>query len=168
MKYFQEHILPIQNKLFRFALRIVGNTEEAEDVVQEVFLKLWRQKQQWPNIQNIEAWSMRLTKNLSIDRLRRVSRREESLEQVYHSPALQPTPAQITESKDSLEQIKKFMEQLPEKQRLVIHLRDIEELSYKEISEVLEMPMSQVKTNLFRGRNALREMVVKSEWYEQK
>ncbi len=167
MNYFQKHILPFQNKLYRFALRIVGTPEEAEDVVQEVFLKLWRQRQQWPSIKNMEAWSMRLTKNLSIDHLRRGGRRQESLEEAIMTPSSHPTPDQVTESNDCINQIRKYMEQLPEKQRLVIHLRDIEELSYQEIGDVLEMPMSQVKTNLFRGRTALREMLVKTEWYEQ-
>lgn len=72
---FQNRVLPVKNKLFRFALRMLGNDDEAQDVVQEVFIRVWNGRKQLTEIENIEAWCMRIAKNLSLDRLRSIQRR---------------------------------------------------------------------------------------------
>lgn len=163
---FKNHIWPIRNKLYRFALRIVNNAAEAEDVVQEVLSKLWRTRKNWDRIDNLEAWSMRITKNMALDHLRaRQYRRTEGVDQLQQVSSEHSTPLQKTEQMDTLEQIQRLMEELPENQRLVIHLREIEQLSYQEICDLLEMPMSQVKTNLFRARNKLKAALIKRESY---
>lgn len=163
---FKDVIWPIRDKLYRFALRIVQNTAEAEDVVQDVFSKLWRSRQTWPEIENLEAWSMRITKNMALDHLRsRAYRRTEDVSGLPQISSNGVSPLDQVEQHDELRQVQQLMEYLPENQRLVIHLREIEELSYQEISELLDMPMNQVKTNLFRARNKLKEALLRQEDY---
>ena len=162
---FNKMVLPHKDKLYRFALSIVGNNADAEDVVQEIFIKLWDRRKQAQEIQNLEAWLMRLTRNLSIDKLRSKHRRSQDLEVVSHRRANSADPHQLTESRDTVHRIQSIMQKLPEKQRMVMQLRDIEEMTYQEISEILEVPMSQVKVNLFRARQFIRKQLLKSESY---
>lgn len=165
LKDFQTHILPYKNKLFRFAMSIVGNATEAEDVVQEVFIKIWQNRQQISTLNSVEAWSMKLTKNLSLDKLRSKHRRTDGLENVVEISSREATPDRATELKDTMSRIKALMFQLPEKQRQILQLRDIEGMTYEEISQVLELPLNQIKVNLFRARKQIRAKLLKSESY---
>lgn len=161
--YFQEHILPIKDKLYRFAHRILKNTMEAEDVVQEVLLKIWQKRESWQEVQNIEALAMKMTKNLALDKFKSKHFQTNGLPDYadWRDEAAQPD--EITESSDLISLIRQIMNNLPEKHRSVMHLRDIEGLSYKEISEILEMPMSQLKINLFRARQSIRAQLIKRQ-----
>ena len=166
LETFQNSVFPVKNKLFRFAFRLLGSSEEAKDVVQEVFIKVWNGREQLGEIQNLEAWCMRITKNLSLDRLRQQHRQAtDSIEngfQVQHSDL---SPLENIEINESMKRIGDLMAALPDKQRQVMHLRDIEGYSYQEICEILEIDMSQVKVNLFRARNSVREKLQKFETY---
>ena len=108
---------------------------------------------------------MRLTKHLAIDKLRSRHRRTDPIDQHGDFQGAGPTPYEATVTGDTISRVRRLIEGLPEKYRLVIQLRDIEGLSYQEICEVLEMPLSQVKINLFRARQQVREALVKSESY---
>jgi RNA polymerase sigma factor (sigma-70 family) len=166
LETFQNRVFPVKNKLFRFAFRLLGSSEEAQDVVQEVFIKMWNGREQLVEIQNVEAWSMRITKNLSLDRLRQQKRRQtDSIEKGLHVVNGTLSPEENASIQESMKRIGDFMTLLPEKQRQVMHLRDIEGYSYNEISEILEMDMSQVKVNLFRARNTVREKLQKINAY---
>ena len=91
---FKTHILPIKNKLFRFSFNIVNDRAEAEDVVQEVFIKLWKQRDNIGEIKNIEAWCMRVTRNLSIDKMRSKHRRTEGFKEGFDMKDDAQTPYQ--------------------------------------------------------------------------
>lgn len=158
-EHFQHTVAPFQGKLYRLALSLTRNAPEAKDVVQEVFIKLWQQRTELLQINNLEAWSMRLTRNLAIDKTRSKHRRTEDISGVFHLASLQATPYQVAESKDTLSQIKTLMQQLPQQQRLCMHLRDIEEMSYQEIAATLEISLNQVKVNLFRARGKMRKLL---------
>lgn len=162
---FKNRILPIKNKLFRFALSINSDRAEAEDVVQEVFIKIWNNRSHLSQIGNLEAWCMKLTRNQAIDKLRSKHKRTRQMEDGFDISSQEPTPYAMTATRDQFEQVKQLIAQLPEKMRLVIQLRDIEEMSYKEISDILEMPVNQVKINLFRARKQVRTQMIKSESY---
>ncbi len=159
---FHNQVFPIRHKLYRFALRITGSVHEAEDVVQEVLEKVWKTApEQVGNIQNWEAWCMTLTRNRSLDKTRsQTLRRAAPLEGVAERSSDTATPAQATEQNDLVNRVKMMMQQLPEKQRLVMHLRDIEELSYDEIAESLGISLDQVKVNLHRARKSIREKMI--------
>ncbi|AYB31450.1 RNA polymerase sigma factor [Chryseolinea soli] len=163
---FQNRVLPAKNKLFRFALRFLGNEEEAKDVVQEVFIRVWNGREQMNEVQNWEAWCMRITKNLSLDRIRTLARKQtHPLETGYDVRQETLSPHESTEIQESMNRVSQFIAALPEKQRQVIHLRDVEGYSYNEICEILELDMNQVKVNLFRARNAVREKLMKINAY---
>lgn len=163
---FENRVLPTKNKLFRFAFRLLGSQEEAKDVVQDVMLKVWNGREQMATIDNMEAWCMRITKNMSLDRLRSKQRRvTDSMEEGFEIRQESLSPHERTEIQESMQRINELMKALPEKQRQVMHLRDIEGYSYNEICEILELDMSQVKVNLFRARGAVREKLVKMNAY---
>jgi RNA polymerase sigma factor (sigma-70 family) len=163
---FQNRVLPAKNKLFRFALRLVGNEEEAKDVVQEVFIRVWKGREQIDEIQNMEAWCMRITKNLSLDRIRTNTRRyAQPIDEGFDIRNEALTPHENTELQESMKRISQLMAALPDKQRQVMHLRDVEGYSYNEICDILELDMNQVKVNLFRARNAVREKLIKVNAY---
>jgi RNA polymerase sigma factor (sigma-70 family) len=166
LEAFENRVLPTKNKLFRFALRFLGSEEDAKDIVQEVFIRVWNGRQQMSQVQNWEAWCMRITKNLSLDRIRLLKSKptlplEEGLDLHHHAL----TPLESTEIGESMNKITQMIAMLPDKQRQIIHLRDVEGYSYQEICEILELDMNQVKVNLFRARNAVREKLTKIDAY---
>ena len=166
IEVFETRVLPTKNKLFRFAFRLLGSSEEAKDVVQEVMMKVWNGREQMGAIDNMEAWCMRITKNLSLDRLRSKQRKvTDSMEQGFEVKQESLTPYERTEIGESMKRVNELMAALPDKQRQVMLLRDIEGYSYNEICEILELDMSQVKVNLFRARNFVRERLVKMNAY---
>ncbi len=154
---FKTKILPIKNRLYRFALGIVGQPAEAEDVVQEVFIKLWNQRNQMDAISNIEAWCITATRNLSIDKLRSKHQRLQPIAAGFDLHDQSATPYEAVVTNDVFDRVRSLLNHLPEKQRDIMRLRDIEGLSYQEISEALNVPMEQVKVYLFRARKAIRE-----------
>lgn len=163
---FESRVLPVKNKLFRFAFRLLGSSEEAKDVVQEVFIRVWNGRDQIESIDNMEAWCMRITRNLSLDKIR--SRQRKATDPIEESFDIQNdtrTPYEAAENNENMQRINQLIASLPEKQRQVMHLRDIEGYSYNEICEILELDMNQVKVNLFRARNAVREKFVKINAY---
>lgn len=161
MDQFGELIKPFKDKMFRFALRMVGSTDVAEDVVQEVFIKLWKKRDYIDQIKNLEAWCMQLTRNLSIDKLRSKHRRTEDLDGHYELQDKGRNPEEKTISSDIYAKIRTMIQALPEKQKMVIQLRDIEGYSYQEIADTLELPLNQVKVNLFRARNTIKKQILK-------
>ena len=165
IKQFTSEVLPLKNKLYRFALRIVGNPAEAEDVIQEVMIKLWKQREKLAEYSNLEAWCIRMTKNLSIDKTRNKHYKMGIIPDGFDVTSDQRTPHQVTESQDTMQRIKNMINALPNKQREVMHMRDIEGLSYKEIQELLQIPMNQVKVYLFRARKHIKSQLINSENY---
>lgn len=166
LEAFETRVLPAKNKLYRFALRFLGNEEEAKDVVQEVLIRVWNGREQMNEIQNWEAWCMRITRNLSLDRIRSMNRKQtQPMEEAFHVLHQDLTPHEKTEQHESMQRINVLIASLPEKQRQVIHLRDVEGYTYNEICEMLELDMNQVKVSLFRARNAVREKLVKINAY---
>lgn len=163
---FESRVLPVKNKLFRFAFRLLGSSEEAKDVVQEVFIRVWNGRDQMASIDNMEAWCMRITRNLSLDKIR--ARQRKATDPIGENFDVQNdsrTPHEATENSENMQRISQLIASLPEKQRQVMHLRDIEGYSYNEICEILELDMNQVKVNLFRARNAVREKFIKINAY---
>ena len=163
---FKKDILPLKDKLFRLAKRILINPAEAEDAVQEVFIKVWQKRKDLNAIKNREAWMLKLTRNQSIDLLRSRKNEREDIDQLHSIKDPQIAPDQELSSKDGFNAIKKMINQLPEQQRIVIQLRDIEGMSYQEISDLLEISISQVKVQIFRARQQLRAVLEKNYHYE--
>jgi len=152
-----QQILPYKSKFYRFALKIVGNDEDAEDVIQEMLVKVWQKSEQLSEIENKEAWCMTVTRNLCIDKIRsRKKNRSSDIDEQFSLSDSSPTPDIITEDKESLSIVMTTLNALPDSQKEMIHLRDIEGYTYREISGITGMTEDQVKVNLFRARQKLK------------
>lgn len=164
---FRTDILPLKNELYRLALRITLNTAEAEDVVQETMIKVWNRRESWHEIESIEAFCLTICRNLALDRNRKAELNTASLDEGY-DPAdhsYNANPEEQASQRDRLQLVRKIMEQLPEKQRTCIQLRDIEGKSYKEIADVMDISEQQVKVNIFRARQAVKQKYLEQEQY---
>lgn len=158
---FPTHIINAQHKLYRFALRILGSVQEAEDVVQEVLLKVWEKRKEMPSIQNPEAWCMRMVKNKSLDKLKaKANQPHEEVEKVGLQ-AKSIHPGNQYEQQDTLAHIRKIIESLPPNQRMCIQLREIEGNSYEEICEIMDINLNQVRTNIYRARQKIKAGLMK-------
>lgn len=158
LEEFKHSVLPVKNKLYRFALRYLGNEDEAQDVVQEVLIKAWDRRADLHLYRSVEAWCMKLTRNISLNKLKsghysKTDILDDELTLKYQSQS----PYESTETQDTLNNIQRFMQQLPPLQKQVLQLRDVEGYSYEEISEILNISLGQVKINLFRARQSLKK-----------
>jgi len=162
---FKIEVLPIKHKLFRLANRMLVNTPEAEDIVQEVFLRLWARKERLNEYRSIEAFAMTITKNLCLDKLKSKGYKTNELTE-KHEQQTTETPYQKMEMTDSYQKVKKIIDTLPEQQRMIIHLRDIEGYEYEEISEIMNISVNTIRVNLSRARKKVKEILVKTYHYE--
>lgn len=163
---FKKDILPVKDKLYRLALRMLTNPAEAQDAVQEVLLKLWQQGEALHKIDNLEAWAIRITKNWCLDKLRSKHRRIEDLDQAPVQTDSAPSPQEKLEKKEMHLKVRQMIQQLPSKQMIVLQLRDIEGMTYREIEQAIDMPQNQIKVNLFRARQKLKALMTKKINYE--
>lgn len=155
---FQNDVLPLKNQIFRLALRITLNREEAEDIVQDTLMKLWDRRDAWDQIDNLEAFSYTICRNLALDRLKKLDNNNQSLDAApVERPDTAYTPSEKTIQQNRVDIVRKLVDSLPEKQRSCIQLRDFEGKTYKEIAQVLQISEDQVKVNIHRGRQTLRE-----------
>lgn len=157
-------VMPFKDKVFRLAKRLLVSREEAEDATQEVLLKLWNNKAKIGAYNNVEAFSMTMTKNFCLDKLK--SKQAQNLKIVHsnyqdHSVSLQKQ----VELNDSLDWVGKIIEDLPEQQKMVIQLRDIEQYDYDEISKMLDMNNTAVRVALSRARKTIREKLTNTHSY---
>ena len=155
---FRNDVLPLKNKLFRLALRITLNREEAEDVVQDTLMKVWNSRDKWQQLESIEAYSLTIARNLSLDRIKKMDNNNGSLEEEQVERQDQAsTPSERMIQKDKLDIVRKIIDELPEKQRSCLQLRDIEGKAYKEIANILSITEEQVKVNIFRARQTVKQ-----------
>ena len=168
---FRNDILPLKNELYRLALRITLNSAEAEDVVQETLIKVWNKRDDWDTIDSIEAFCLTICRNLSLDKMRKLSNQSESLDNdstlksdpLDHSYS--SNPEEQTVQRDRVQLVRRLIDTLPEKQRSIMQLRDFEGKSYKEIATILNVSEEQVKVNLFRARQTIKKKYVETENY---
>lgn len=155
---FTRDILPLKNVLFRTALRITMNREEAEDIVQDTLLKLWERHEELSSVSNLESFAISAARNLALDRIALHQNKVITLNEELHDTADSSVSVHeqlvMGERTDMLHQL---ISQLPEKQRTALHLRDIEGKTYREIGEVMGISESDVKINIYRGRDFLKK-----------
>lgn len=156
--------MPFKDKLFRLAKRLLVSTEEAEDATQEIILKLWTNNEKIGSYKSVEAFAMTMTKNYCLDRLK--SKQANNLKLVHSNYKDENTSLQKqVEVNDSLNWMTKIMNTLPEQQRMVLQLRDIEQYEYDEIAEMLDMKPTAIRVALSRARKAVREELIKKHNY---
>lgn len=162
---FRDDILPLKDKLFRLALRITFDRAEAEDVVQDTMIRVWNKREEWTQFGSIEAYCLTVAKNLAIDR----SQKKEALN-VELTPEMEEEseisgPYDQLVNNERMSIIHRLINELPEKQRLIMQLRDIEGESYKEIAKILNLTEEQVKVNLFRARQKVKQRYLEIDEY---
>lgn len=161
---FEQLIAPFKDKVFRFAKRLLVSTEEAEDATQEVLVRLWNKKESLVNYNSVEALAMTMTKNFCLDQLK--SKRASNLQLVHSNYRDNHVGVdQQLEAKDSWSWAEKMINELPEQQRLIIQMRDIEEFEFAEIATVLEMNETAIRVALSRARKTIREQLVAKHNY---
>lgn len=162
---FRDDILPLKDKLFRLALRITFDRAEAEDIVQETLIRVWNKRDEWAQFDSVEAYCLTIARNLAIDRSERGDAQTVELTPEMENASEASTPYEHLVNKERMRLIDRLMNELPQKQRLVMHLRDVEGKSYKEIAAVLSITEEQVKVNLFRARQKVKQRFIDIEGY---
>lgn len=163
-KRFENEVYTIKDKLYRFANRILNNSAEAEDVVHELLSKFWENRENLGGYRNIEAYAMQATKNICFDKIRHLKVVDNSHLEIRQS-AESVYSDDYNEKKEMQELIRQSINKLPEKQKLVMHLRDIEGYSFEEMGEVLNIDIVALRVNLSRARKKVRAEILKTVNY---
>ncbi len=163
---FRYDLLPLKNKLFRLALRVTLDSAEAEDVTSDTLIKVWNKREELKGVESIEAYCMTVCRNLALDRHEKKEAQNLSLEANEIDAADNSfTPDEQLERDEKLRKVHELFNQLPERQRTIMQLRDIEEKSYREIATIMGVSEEVVKVTLFRARQAIRKQYDKIENY---
>ncbi|MEN8703791.1 MAG: RNA polymerase sigma factor [Polaribacter sp.] len=161
---FLKVVLPFKDKVFRLAKRLLVSTEEAEDATQELIFKLWKNRSKIGNYKNVEAFAMTMTKNYCYDRLK--SKQASNLTLVHSNYKEKETSLdKKLEYQDSVNQVHQLIEKLPENQKIIIQLRDVEEYEFEEICKMVNMKPTAVRVALSRARKTIREELIKKHNY---
>lgn len=161
-KEFKALVLPFKNLLFFVATRIIDNKHEAEDIVQETYLKAWNARSKLSEVDNLKAWLCTITRNLAIDRSKQINKHKnlQSQEEAYTEIEFQ-TADESTRSK--VKKIFELLQFLPEIQATCFSLREADQLTYKEIASIVNLKESSVKVNVFRARKKLKSLFLNQE-----
>lgn len=162
-KLFNSYILPVSEKMYRYALSILKDVDLANDAVQECLAKIWKKRETLSKIQNHEAWVMRIVRNqcfdwVKINRYSLITENEKAISDNRYADD------EILLG-DRLNWLELVLDKLPTKQKEVFHLREIEDMTYQDISEILGISVNEVKVNLHRARLKVRETIQKIDAY---
>ena len=143
--------------MFRLACSILGRSDEAQDMMQDVAERILRRQESLEDVRNIDSFLAKAVRNACIDRIRR---RKET------TPKIPDIPDEKNPDRwNDRQMVNRALSKLPERQRLAVHLKDIEGYSNKELADILETDETNVRTILSRGRKALREIIEKEIGY---
>ena len=165
---FKKKFLPYHRKLYRSAFQLLGNAQDAEDMVQEAYLKLWQRRNELPpDITNLEAYCVTLIKHLCYDK-RRISQLDEDERPPEELALAESTNlAYEVELKDEANHVMKLIGQLPEQQKQIMQMRDVEELPYEEIEKATGLTSVNIRVLLSRARKKIREQFLEIMNYER-
>ena len=163
---FRHDLLPLKNKIFRLALRITANRAEAEDITQDTLVKAWTKRAELAAADSPEDYCLTICRNLALDRREKKDNQSLGLESFsLETPDNALSAQEIMEYEERLTRIRRIFSQLPEKQRTVLQLRDVEERPGREVAEIMGETEENVKVLLFRARRAVRAAYLKIENY---
>ena len=151
-------------KVFNIAYKFTGKHDEAEDLTQDVFLKIFKSLDTFDRRANFQTWLVSVSRNLCIDHYRSVRKERETIDRDVDAGELSPvaqtvSPVAALEHRDRVELLKKALDHLPPTLRSAVLLRDIQELSYQEIADKLNLPEGTVKSRINRGRTELTRQI---------
>jgi len=157
---FNQHILSCSDQLFRLAKSILRNGEAAQDAVQELIMKLWEKRIQLDEVENIRAFAMKSMRNLCLDIIRQDKDEDELPVELEYA---ERNPYQEIEQKNLASRIRGMIDQLPELQRTIIRMRDVEGMEIGEIAFVTSLNENAVSVNLSRARQKIREQIIREQ-----
>jgi len=157
---FNTQILNLSDKLFRLAKSILRNGDAAQDAVQELTMKLWEKRHQLDEVENIPAFTMRSMRNLCLDTIRQNKDEDDLPVELEY---IEPNPHQQTELRDLATRIRSMIDNLPELQRTIIRMRDVEEMEISEIAYVTSITENAVSVNLSRARQKIRDQILNEQ-----
>jgi RNA polymerase sigma-70 factor (ECF subfamily) len=159
--------MPYSSRLYRMAFRLMNSREEAEDIVQEVYVKLWGMRNDLDKYNSIEALCVRITRNLCLDQLRRRKVNHDAMKaEKLKEESYPETPSENLERKEDAELLLTLISALPEPQRSLVHLRHLEGKEYEEIAEMVNMNVNAIRVSISRARKQMRALIEKqySSW----
>ncbi|MEO6949814.1 MAG: sigma-70 family RNA polymerase sigma factor [Ginsengibacter sp.] len=161
---FKAEVFCWKDLMYRLALRILNDSAEAEDAVQQTMMKMWQRKDELNRIENVRAFVIKSMQNDCLNRLKKVKTIER-----HHGQfgKMQPLSTEISQG-NMVQIIKGEINKLPEKQRLIIQLCDVEGFDTKEIAEIVEIDEGAVRTNLSRARQKVKMQIIKLQEYEER
>ncbi len=156
LEAFKITVLPLRDKLLNISLKLLEEHADAEDVVQEAFLKLWYIRDKLDSYQSVEALAVMVTRNLALDKIRtRKNNLDESNLQMFDSES--KNPAELLEQQDAVACIRQLIDHLPSLQQTIIRMKDVEGYEITEIAEITGSQIEAVRVNLSRARKKVRE-----------
>ncbi len=161
---YTELISELKDTIYRLALSLVGDSAEAEDITQDIYERVWRARDAVLSQSHPKAYICRMTRNLAIDHLRQRKRLGDEGEDGYRIIAMDDGN-RLTDTHDMAELTRRIIQQLPERQRIAIHMRDVEGYEIEEIAQTMESDPASVRMNLSRGRKAVREQLLRAMNY---
>ena len=155
-----------RRKVFNVAYKFVGRHDEAEDLTQDIFLKVFKSLNTFDRRANFQTWLISVSRNLCIDHYRSVRKERETIDRAVDASELSPTsrepgPIAAIEQKDRVVLLRQALAELPDTLRAAVVMRDIQELSYQEIADRLDLPEGTVKSRINRGRTELAIQIKK-------
>ncbi len=165
---FEELVTRYEKRVYAIALRSSGSPEDAADITQEVFLKVWRSMESFRGDSGFSTWLFRITMNLCVDHARRRQTQPQTQPLVQGEedderpiPDTAPTPEEHLENSELGRELAAALDEVSDEHRRIVLLRDVSGMSYTEIAEVLEISEGTVKSRLSRARIALRKILLK-------
>jgi len=155
-KQFNNQVITLSDKFFRLAKSILRNTDSAQDAVQDLIVKLWEKRGNLNEVENMQAFTMRAMRNLCLDSIRQ---QHDEQELPTETEYVELNPHQQIEQKDMVRRVKILIDNLPELQRTIIRMRDVEGMEISEIAFVTSLTENAVTVNLSRARQKIREKI---------
>ena len=158
---FKTRFLPLHARLYRMAFRLLGSVEDAEDIVQEVYLRLWQKRHELPGMDNPEAYAVAILRNLCLDNLRRTQPERSGKPPEELPLADRDTASTRIERQEERSILQRLIGHLGEPQRTVLRMRDLGECSFEEIASALHLSEAHVRMLLSRARKKMKEEYLK-------
>jgi RNA polymerase sigma factor (sigma-70 family) len=154
---FKARVYPLQDNLLRLAYSMLHNKEEAEDVAQEIMLRLWKRKESLNELDNLKAFALKITKNLCLDKIKL---RKKVVGEIENMAIISQNrnPEEILETANTVATFFDILKMLPEQQQLIVHLRNVEGLSFEEIEAITELNINVIRVTLSRARKSINEI----------
>lgn len=161
---FNIKFISLKDKVFRFSKRILNNADDAMDVTQDIFEKLWNMRSKLEDLSNPEAFTITSVKNLCFDKIKHNNLKQQKIVDIKYmnQNSFYEQDNFKTETKELIDNL---INKLPEQQKMIIHLRDIEGYEFEEMENMLGISVNTIRVNLSRARKKLKEELIKVESY---